>query len=95
MGLYIDPPDRTKEQWLAENGIEMDPGLATILYDDWMYELTIPVCLVDNGPFTAAAIAYSREELEEFLKEDGRPKKWYLVQRARLQMLPDLKDAFK
>lgn len=37
------------------------------------------VCVVDNGPFEAAAYAYSENEMEEFKYPDGRPKRWLTV----------------
>jgi hypothetical protein len=47
---------------------------------------------VDNGPFTAAAIAYSPEELTYFANpDDCRPKRWFLVDAVDLlSACPDL-----
>lgn len=36
------------------------------------------VCVVDNGPFEAAALMYNQSELEHF-KGQSNPKKWLLV----------------
>lgn len=47
---------------------------------DWEENI---VCVVDNGPFEAAAYAYSKNELEVFKYPDGRPKKWLKVPGAK------------
>jgi hypothetical protein len=74
MGYYINPPDLTKEAWLQEYGqVTTTPA--------WPAPVdTVMVCLVDNGPFTAAAIAYCEEEFNEFsAPSDPRPRIWYYV----------------
>ena len=73
MGEYINPRDRSKEQFLLDHGRLIDsPGD--------VYAGELPVCLVDNGPFTAAGIAYSRGEIEAFdSPSDDRPKSWWAV----------------
>lgn len=87
MGVYINPADgRTKEQWLEEEKFDgettLPPG-----YEEFKagqsqgLEL---VCLVNNGPFTAAGIAYNDREYDEFCREDYRPKLWFWVERAKL-----------
>lgn len=49
------------------------------------------VCLVDNGAFTAAGVAYSSGELEVFAREDGRFKQWYMVPSVKLvEIVPGL-----
>ena len=37
------------------------------------------ICAVDNGAFIAVAVAYSKAELEVFLKPDGRDKLWFVA----------------
>lgn len=40
----------------------------------------VPVCVVDNGHFEAAAIAYNSAEAESFNdKTDKRKKEWLLI----------------
>ena len=75
MGTYINPQDMTKEEWLILHGTEI-----IIPSDKYITEDTVVVCLVNNGPFTAAAVAYDLNELNYF-KEPGdtRPKHWYTV----------------
>lgn len=82
MGYYVNPPTKSKEQWLAENGVAI--SLSAVMNFDFA-DGYLPVCLVDNGPFTAAAIAYSPEERDEFLRPDGRHKEWYAVSREHLK----------
>ena len=64
-----------KEVWLAQNGEQL-PGVPK--WEDVPSGM-LPVCLMNNGPFTAAGIAYSQRELEEFSRaDDPRPKVWFL-----------------
>jgi hypothetical protein len=40
------------------------------------------VCVINNGPFAAAAYAYNASEWAEFKKPDGRPRKWFVLPNA-------------
>jgi len=43
------------------------------------------VCLVDNGAFSAAAVAHSQRELEVFnLPSDKRSKVWFYIPKEAL-----------
>ena len=76
MGFYVNPPNERKEDFLSKNGTRVSEGLR---YCD-VPAGELPVILVDNGPFTAAAIAYSEREFQEFMDpRDRRPKKIFLV----------------
>jgi len=83
MGCYIHPPTMDKEDWLNEHGI---PFLAA----PPITETHVPVCLVDNGPFTAAAVGFNRDEVEAFSREDGRPKIWFSISREDARKVSDL-----
>ena len=75
MGTYLNPGSMSKEAWLALHGEQQ----ATVPVLDKKAK-TIPVCLVDNGLFTAAAIATDDREMQAFTQpSDLRPKIWYLV----------------
>jgi hypothetical protein len=37
------------------------------------------ICVVSNGMFEAAGLAYSEAEYDEFRREDGRPRTWVLM----------------
>ena len=66
MGYYINPPGETKEEWLNNHGLEVTGDDVT-----WgRLPDMILVCLVDNGPFTAAGICYSEVEFDEFNASD-------------------------
>jgi hypothetical protein len=81
MGYYVNPPNSSKEAWLNENGVVLAPSsVMNFNFSDNF----LPVCLVDNGPFTAAAICYNADERDEFARGDGRSKKWYAVSREAL-----------
>ncbi len=75
MGYYINPEVGSKEEFLEKHGI-LQRGAPR---KHSVGGLTA-VCLIDNGPFTAAAIAYCQEELEYFTShKDSRPKSWFMV----------------
>lgn len=85
MGEYVNPDNKSKEDFLAKNGTQIDAGsLAGLLNDSD----NVGVCLVDNGKFTAAAVAYNMREVTEFTREDDyRPRKFYSVPRAALRAI--------
>lgn len=82
MGYYINPADMSKESWLSLNGrriSQLDVGNFDFSGDE------LPVCLVNNGAFTAAGIAYDKSEAQAFNNpSDARPKIWYAVKRELL-----------
>lgn len=85
MGMYINPTDMTKEEWLAKHGEHVNAK------PPWDRDV-LPVCLIDNIAFTAAGVAYSPAELEAFASPDPRPRKWYRVARVDLEaVIPELK----
>jgi len=49
------------------------------------------ICVVDNGPFEAAAFCYSEREFETFTQSDGRYKVWLLMDRAKAEKLSGYK----
>jgi hypothetical protein len=79
MGVYVNPQDMSKEDWLALHGqILLDPPKWEDIED--IEEGKLPVCLVDNGPFKAAGVAFAKRELDEFTRpDDPRPKTWFMV----------------
>lgn len=83
MGFYVNPQDGTsKEDYLTKHGI-------AITRKDFMdFEFDgkhFPVCLVNNGAFTAAAVGYDKRERDEFgSQSDHRPKKFFIVPREHL-----------
>lgn len=84
MGIYINPPSRTKEAFLEEHGrpITREEFLS---FQHGTDATELPVCLVDNGYFTAAAVAYSPLEAEAFtVLSDNRPKLFFAVEKSHL-----------
>jgi hypothetical protein len=82
MGIYINPPEESKESFLKKNGQSIDPN--KIIYDEVVTQGNLPVCLVHNVHFTAAAVAHNYDEFTYFLKDKSRPQEWYLVPKVKL-----------
>jgi len=83
MGFYVNPPNESKEDFLAREGIK-GPYDLKFKWDS-VPEGFLPVVLVDNGPFTAAAIAYCESELEAFTDmNDRRPRQIFFVKIEKL-----------
>lgn len=86
MGYYVNPPRESKEQFLKTKGVAVP---RTFKWADTP-KGSLPVILVNNGPFTAAAICYSEAEFNEFANvNDRRPKEFYVVSAAALKTLGD------
>ena len=80
MGIYLNPPGVSKETWLAAWATEevFEPPSAHKRQGE--LEIEVVVCLISNSAFSAAAVAYSREELQAFRSPlDRRPKRWFWV----------------
>lgn len=96
MGLYINPQDMSKEEWLLENAIKL-PDRSTRLSSS---PLPLPedpalalVCYVVNGRMTAAGVCLDEAERQAFNQPtDERPKAWFHVPRAELRKLPGLES---
>lgn len=89
MGVYVNPVNQSKEDWLQENSVySASEGPDT--FDSSPNHL--PVCLINNGTFTAAGVACNERELMAFSDPfDSRPKEWYLVPIEKL-LDPDVSD---
>ena len=77
MGYYIqtDSPKAKANALIAEHGailLDKAPKWADIPTDKAV------ICVVDNGPFEAAALAYSADELEVFSSPDPRRRRQWL-----------------
>lgn len=85
MGIYINPSDRTKEAWLIKYGTPVSPAIFRAFEFDANPD-TLPVCLVNNGAFTAAAVGYDVEERDAFTPTpfDMRLRTYFLVPKAAL-----------
>jgi hypothetical protein len=84
MGCYVNPRDMSKEEWLLKHGRQVPLSECQVSTDE------IPVCLVDNGAFSAAGVAFDQAELNAFSSPDGRLKYWFMVPRAALYGDSDL-----
>lgn len=96
MGFYVNPRGETKESFLEREGIRAS---SSDLKLGWKSVPTgfLPVVLINNGPFTAAGIAYSESEFKEFTRlDDPRPRQMFFVEIEKLlRVAPDLASCVK
>jgi hypothetical protein len=84
MGVYINPENCSKLDWLKENAIEVT---RKDIEEHSDFEVVLPLVLFDNVVFHALAIAYKQEEKNYFLELSmDRPGKYtfWMVERMKL-----------
>lgn len=90
MGCYINSDTLTKEEWLRRNGMRL--GYAPE-WDDAFCKTHLFVCLVDNGHWKAAGVAFDKHELKRFIVGlDNRPHKWYAAPIDKLEKVSPIKS---
>ena len=83
MGYYINPKNKTKEEWLLKNAQELTKKEAFYSIADNKIAILV---WINNGPFTACGIAFSEDEFLAFTMEsDHRPKKFFVIEREKLK----------
>lgn len=92
MGYYLERSDgqpKGKADWLIANAGAVETSFGHMIGTGQ----EIPVVVVDNGAFEAAAVAFSPAELAVFMDlRDSRTKRFLLVPAAEiLKQHPDLK----
>lgn len=94
MGVYLNPAQETKEVFLKREGEKVSLDFAAKEYNLIRGQGMMPVVLVNNPHFSAAAVAYKQDEMIVFADiNDHRPKQCYLVETEKLLKnlaLPDL-----
>ena len=90
MGYYIQCDGRSKHKvaWIMNN-VQTAIGVSQ---EDAAKAVTDPtkgvVCVVDNGPFEAAAFCFDAKELKDFQDpNDPRPEVWIVMDRATAEKL--------
>jgi len=89
MGKYINPPDMTKEQFLEEHGTVLSQeDFLFNEFDNYEKLGAMVVAWVDNGPFTAAIICFSKREYDyvrSTILNEPRLQKIYIVKIEHLK----------
>lgn len=90
MGAYINPPNESKEAFLAREGLPISPLVAQ-MHEDFEDIFLVAHVINFNGGFTAAAIAYEESERDEFTRAtEKRPVKYFLVRKEKLLPVSNL-----
>ena len=82
MGYYIEVP---KNKGKAQQIVELYGGRIALRppsFEDITPDEAI-ICVVDNGPFEAAAFCFDQRELRDFSFYDGRPRTWVIMNRQK------------
>jgi len=80
VGLYINPPNMSKEDFLEKFCKKVNPD--DILHFMFMNNEFIPICVVQNPNFKAIGILYNKRECYRWLEDrqdDHREHTYYLV----------------
>ena len=84
MGIYINPLDMPKDQWLRENGKIVSTEYVR-MFDEWDSDDVI-ICLVDNVGFTAGLVMKDKREQDAVLDpKDDRSKTFFLVSKKKVE----------
>lgn len=85
MGFYINPPDKSKEEWLLEHGQNYVPTNYESV-PDGMYV----ICWKSFQSHTAAGVAYDALEFDRMVRE---AHSFFLVPKEKVyKLLPELND---
>jgi hypothetical protein len=88
MGYYIDTPlpTRKAEQLISlHDATKVNPSQHDFNSDKAL------ICVVENGSFDAAGIAFSENERDTFMYPDGRPKTWLSISKEKaIQLCPSV-----
>lgn len=89
MGFYIQGPNTGKTQDILAKHDAIPLDDMQQVADAFDAGLGV-VCVVDNGPFEAAAFCYSKDELCEFSRS-SKPKLWLAMDRELAETLTGFK----
>lgn len=88
MGYYIQTPGNHNK---ADQIIDLYGGIPVSQPRAFSKSSSIPICVVQNGLFDAAAIIHNQREFDDFTDPDDlRHKDWLLMDRDKvLELVPD------
>ena len=90
MGLYLNPPGMSKEDWLRQHGIRATAKQMVDEYQTQKEKGFVPIVLVDNGHFTAAGIGSNLDETRVFCDpKDPRHKLYFWAHLDHLRKIQD------
>ena len=82
MGIYINPPNISKEEFLAQHCVEISRQQA----EDWDFfgSSLVLLCYIENSQFSALAIIYNPHEGLCFTSPDPRPMSYFMTERENI-----------
>lgn len=88
MGYYIEVPQNKQK---ARQMVDLHNAKIALHKEHNFDGPDALLCVVENGPFDAIAVAYDKEEMESFDHDDGRPKTWLTIPKAKaMELCPEL-----
>jgi len=82
MGYYINEIDGESIGATSQEKCDALIKAGAIEVDGTAFQENL-ICVVNNGPFAAAGYAYSEAEYNAFAEPDGRPRRWFTIDRAK------------
>jgi hypothetical protein len=91
MGTYINPPNKTKEEFLKEHGTPISlKSFKEKNFEAVKEEGNYYVILVDNGPFKAALVCDGQREYTLRLNELDLESRPYLIYTAPIEKVDNV-----
>ena len=86
MGCYINPIDRSKEEFLANYGVPTSQQ-SVLKFDEFVTSDVLPVASVARVFGSAVPILFDHREIEEFVVSQNATRLWFVPKRKLIQFM--------